>query len=167
MSDTNHFQWRGGFDEECAFLKYGMSDEFLISIVRCWDTPSIEIAIRMNRSDLRAAHLAVPGYAPFSIEAGVGDSCVAIDGVGMLEQHPDEIILFRAGNMDFDDPYALFVLRRWLAVAKPPITICIGQFSLSVPFDATIFNAFGNLIAKQKYFQSLIVENPFYVRDGG
>ncbi len=81
----------------------------MLSLVRCWDTPGIELAIRV--SDAAATNLDIPGYAPFSIEAGRSDSMAVIEGVGMLEQHPRRKVVFRAGNMDFDDPYSLFLAR--------------------------------------------------------
>ena len=160
--NTNPLRWRGGYDEECAFLKYETSDHFLISIVRCWDTPSIEIAIRIE--DVAATHLDVPGFAPFSIEADPDGLCASIDGIGTIENHSEEVVAFHAGNMDFEDSHALFIVRRWLSIAKPPIRICIGDFSLPVPFNPTIFNALGNLVAKQRYFKNLIYKNPFYVQ---
>jgi len=160
--DINQLRWRGGYDEECAFLKYETPTHFFISMVRCWSTPSIEISVRID--DVAATHLDVPGFAPFSIEADPDGLCVSIDGVGTIENHSEEVVAFSAGNMDIEDSHALYVVRRWLSMAKPPIRIRIGDLSLPISFDSTAFNALGNLVAKQRHFRNLIYENPFYVQ---
>lgn len=89
-----------------------------------------------------------------------------IEGVGMLEQHPRRKVVFRAGNMDFDDPYSLFVVRRWLTTARPPVTIHVGQLALSFPADPSALNALSVLVTKQRHFENAVLSNPVYVPDG-
>ena len=156
-------QWFAGYDKQCAWLKYGADPDWMLSLVRCWDTPGIELAIRV--SDPAATNLDIPGYAPFSMEAGLSDSMAVIEGVGMLEQHPRRKVVFRAGNMDFDDPYSLFVVRRWLATARPPVTIHVGQLALSSPADPSALNALSVLATKQRHFENAVLSNPVYVPD--
>lgn len=156
-------QWFGGYDNQCAWLKCGTKPDWILSIVRCWDTPSIELAIRVL--DAAATRLDIPGYAPFSIEAGPNESIAAIDGIGMLERHPGGKVVFRAGNMDFDDPYSLLILRRWLANARPPVTIHIGQLTLPLSTDSVILDALSVLTTKQRYFPDAVRSNTIYVPD--
>ena len=54
-------QWFAGYDKQCAWLKYGADPDWMLSLVRCWDTPGIELAIRV--SDAAATNLDIPGYA--------------------------------------------------------------------------------------------------------
>lgn len=124
---------------------------------------SIELSIRVQ--DAASTKLDIPGYAPFSIQAGVNESTVAIDGIGMLEQHPRGKVVFRAGNIDFDDPYSLLVMRRWLAIARPPVTIHIGQLTLPLPSDLSVLDALSVLTAKQKHFRAAVLGNTIYFPD--
>ncbi|MDL1870120.1 hypothetical protein FBQ98_11920 [Gammaproteobacteria bacterium PRO6] len=156
-------QWYGGYDNECAWIQFGINPDWIISIVRCWDTPSIEIAIHIL--DAESTNLNIPGYAPFSIEAGADEATATIDGIGTIEQRSGGNVVFGAGNMDFDDPYSLFVMRRWLALAKPPLAIHIGQLSLTFPIDSSIFSALSVLTTKQRHFRNAVHNNTFYVQD--
>ncbi len=156
-------QWHGGYNDRCAWIQFGTNTESIASLVRRWDTSSIEIGILIG--DFAATNLDIPGYAPFSIEAGANESIAAIDGIGMLEQRSGNVAVFGTGNMDFDDPYSLFVMRRWLAVAKPPLTIHIGQLSLTFPIDSSIFCALSVLATKQRHFRDSVRRNAFYVQD--
>lgn len=156
-------QWYGGYDDECVWLQFGTNPDWILSIVRCWDTPSIEIAIRIF--DVAATNLDIPGYVPFSFEAGIDESTIVIDGIGMLEQHSGGNVVFRAGDMDFDDPYSLFVMRRWLAAAKPPLVVHIGQLTLSYPANPSTFGALSVLTAKQRYFREAVRSNTLYVQN--
>lgn len=155
--------WSGGYDEACAWLKYGAAPDWTVSLVRCWDTPAIELAVRVP--DAAATGLEIPGYAPFSISAGVDGASVAIDGIGVLEQHPRRKVVFRAGDMDLDDPYALRVLRRWLAAATPPVAITIGQLALPLPADADTFGALQALASPQRAFRRAVTDHALYTPD--
>ena len=31
-------QWFAGYDKQCAWLKYGADPDWILSLVRCWDT---------------------------------------------------------------------------------------------------------------------------------
>lgn len=155
--------WSGGYDAECAWLKYGAAPDWTVSLVRCWDTPAIELAVRVQ--DHAATGLEIPGYAPFSLTAGVDEASVAIDGIGMLEQHPRRKVVFRAGDMDLDDPYALRVLRRWLAGATPPVAITIGRLVLPLPADADTLGALQALASTQRAFRRAVTGHAFYRPD--
>lgn len=156
-------QWHGGYNDECAWIQFGTNTVSIASLVRRWDTSSIEIGILIV--DPTATKLDIPGYAPFSIEAGINESIAAIDGIGVLEQRSEKVAVFGTGNMNFDDPYSLFVMRQWLAVAKPPLAIHIGQLSLTLPVDPSVFHALSTLAAKQRYFRDSVRSNAFYVQD--
>ena len=121
-------QWFAGYDKQCAWLKYGADPDWILSLVRCWDTPGIELAIRV--SDPAATNLDIPGYAPFSIEAGLSDSMAMIDGVGVrgvkwffgpetwiLTIH---ILCFScADGWPLQDPRSPFMLGNWLCHFQP------------------------------------------------
>ncbi len=121
-------QWFAGYDKQCAWLKYGADPDWILSLVRCWDTPGIELAIRV--SDPAATNLDIPGYAPFSIEAGLSDSMAMIDGVGVrgvkwffgretwtLTIH---ILCFSCvDGWPLQDPRSPFMLGNWLCHFQP------------------------------------------------